>query len=60
MTPPSIPRSTGQRRPIAEVADKAMVFIFPDLNAGNNTYKAIQRPISATAIGPILRGLKNR
>ena len=43
--------------PNSEVAGQASVFIFPDLNAGNNTYKAIQRETGALAIGPMLQGL---
>lgn len=43
--------------PHSEVAGKASVFIFPDLNTGNNTYKAVQRETGALAIGPILQGL---
>jgi phosphate acetyltransferase len=43
--------------PNSEVAGKASVFIFPDLNTGNNTYKAVQRETGALAIGPILQGL---
>ncbi len=43
--------------PESEVAGKATVFIFPDLNAGNNTYKAVQRSAGAVAIGPVLQGL---
>jgi phosphate acetyltransferase len=43
--------------PDSEVAGKATVFIFPDLNTGNNTYKAVQRSSGAIAIGPILQGL---
>lgn len=39
------------------VAGKATVFIFPDLNTGNNTYKAVQRAADAIAIGPVLQGL---
>lgn len=39
------------------VAGKATVFIFPDLNTGNNTYKAVQRSAGAVAIGPVLQGL---
>ena len=35
----------------------ASVFIFPDLNTGNNTYKAVQRAANALAIGPVLQGL---
>jgi phosphate acetyltransferase len=43
--------------PGSEVAGRATVFIFPDLNAGNNTYKAVQRSAHAVAVGPILQGL---
>jgi phosphate acetyltransferase len=44
--------------PESEVAGHATVFIFPDLNTGNNTYKAVQRSAYAVAIGPVLQGLK--
>jgi phosphate acetyltransferase len=44
--------------PESEVAGRATVFIFPDLNTGNNLYKAVQRSANAVAIGPILQGLK--
>jgi phosphate acetyltransferase len=43
--------------PDSEVAGHATVFIFPDLNTGNNTYKAVQRSAGAVAIGPVLQGL---
>ena len=43
--------------PDSEVAGRATVFIFPDLNTGNNTYKAVQRSADAVAIGPVLQGL---
>jgi len=43
--------------PNSKVAGKATVFIFPDLNTGNNTYKAVQRSSGAIAIGPVLQGL---
>ena len=43
--------------PGSEVAGRATVFIFPDLNTGNNLYKAVQRSANAVAIGPILQGL---
>ena len=44
--------------PDSAVAGRATVFIFPDLNTGNNTYKAVQRSAHAVAIGPVLQGLK--
>lgn len=43
--------------PNSEVAGQASVLIFPDLNTGNNTYKAVQRETGALAIGPVLQGL---
>jgi phosphate acetyltransferase len=45
------------KMPTSEVAGRATVFIFPDLNTGNNTYKAVQRSAGAVAIGPVLQGL---
>lgn len=45
------------KMPNSEVAGQASVFIFPDLNTGNNTYKAVQRETGALAIGPMLQGL---
>lgn len=47
----------GKKMPDSKVAGKATVFIFPDLNTGNNTYKAVQRASGAVAIGPVLQGL---
>jgi phosphate acetyltransferase len=47
-----------QKMPGSEVAGRATVFIFPDLNTGNNTYKAVQRTSGAVAIGPVLQGLR--
>ncbi|MBU1659664.1 phosphate acetyltransferase [bacterium] len=44
--------------PNSKVAGEASVFIFPDLNTGNNTYKAVQRSSDAVAIGPVLQGLR--
>ena len=46
------------KMPNSKVAGHATVFIFPDLNTGNNTYKAVQRSSGAVAIGPVLQGLK--
>lgn len=51
---PSVGRS---KLPNSEVAGQATVLIFPDLNTGNNTYKAVQRETGALAIGPMLQGL---
>ncbi len=50
-------RVAKTKMPESEVAGQANVFIFPDLNTGNNTYKAVQRSSGAIAIGPILQGL---
>ena len=46
------------KMPDSQVAGHATVFIFPDLNTGNNTYKAVQRSSGAVAIGPVLQGLR--
>jgi phosphate acetyltransferase len=46
-----------KKMPESEVAGRATVFIFPDLNTGNNTYKAVQRETGAIAIGPVMQGL---
>jgi len=47
------------KMPGSDVAGRATVLIFPDLNTGNNTYKAVQRSAGAIAIGPVLQGLKH-
>ena len=44
--------------PESDVAGRATVFVFPDLNTGNNTYKAVQRSAGALAVGPVLQGLR--
>ncbi|MGL4340424.1 MAG: phosphate acetyltransferase [Rhodoglobus sp.] len=46
------------KMPESQVAGRATVFIFPDLNTGNNTYKAVQRSSGAVAMGPVLQGLR--
>jgi phosphate acetyltransferase len=51
------PITGKQKMPDSEVAGNASVLIFPDLNTGNNTYKAVQRETGAIAIGPMLQGL---
>ncbi len=45
------------KSPDSVVAGRATVFVFPDLNTGNNTYKAVQRAANAVAMGPVLQGL---
>jgi phosphate acetyltransferase len=52
------PGVAASKLPGSEVAGQASVLIFPDLNTGNNTYKAVQRSARAVAIGPILQGLR--
>lgn len=47
----------SKKMPGSPVAGRATVFVFPDLNTGNNTYKAVQRSAGAIAIGPVLQGL---
>ncbi len=54
----AIDASVGSKKlPESSVAGQATVFIFPDLNTGNNTYKAVQRSAGAIAVGPVLQGL---
>lgn len=54
----AVDKEVGQKKmPGSEVAGQASVLIFPDLNTGNNTYKAVQRETGAIAIGPVLQGL---
>jgi len=52
------PEVARTKLPNSSVAGRATVFIFPDLNTGNNTYKAVQRSAHAIAIGPVLQGLR--
>ncbi|MCR5562230.1 MAG: phosphate acetyltransferase, partial [Desulfovibrio sp.] len=51
------PTVARTKMPDSPVAGRATVFIFPDLNTGNNSYKAVQRAANAIAIGPVLQGL---
>ncbi len=51
------PTVAATKMPDSDVAGRATVLIFPDLNTGNNTYKAVQRSAGAIAIGPVLQGL---
>ncbi|MFD2688031.1 phosphate acetyltransferase [Streptomyces phyllanthi] len=52
------PTVAATKLPDSEVAGQATVLIFPDLNTGNNTYKAVQRSAGAIAVGPVLQGLR--
>ncbi|MFB7587302.1 phosphate acetyltransferase [Streptomyces sp. NPDC056169] len=52
------PSVAATKLPGSEVAGQATVLIFPDLNTGNNTYKAVQRSAGAVAVGPVLQGLR--
>ncbi|WP_328719363.1 phosphate acetyltransferase [Streptomyces sp. NBC_00247] len=52
------PTVAATKMPESQVAGQATVLIFPDLNTGNNTYKAVQRSAGAVAVGPVLQGLR--
>ncbi|WP_155374491.1 phosphate acetyltransferase [Catellatospora vulcania] len=52
------PSVAATKLPGSEVAGRATVLIFPDLNTGNNTYKAVQRSAGAVAVGPVMQGLR--
>ncbi|GLY23011.1 phosphate acetyltransferase [Micromonospora sp. NBRC 101691] len=52
------PQVAATKLPESLVAGRATVFVFPDLNTGNNTYKAVQRSAGAVAVGPVMQGLR--
>jgi phosphate acetyltransferase len=52
------PSVAATKLPGSDVAGRASVLVFPDLNTGNNTYKAVQRSAGAVAVGPVLQGLR--
>lgn len=54
----STPSVAASKAPNSPVAGKATVFVFPDLNTGNTTYKAVQRSANVVSIGPMLQGLR--
>ena len=59
MTPPlSVATTILSTVPNSAVAGRATVFIFPDLNTGNTTYKAVQRSADCVSVGPMLQGLR--
>ena len=49
---------SASKAPNSPVAGKATVFVFPDLNTGNTTYKAVQRSADLVSIGPMLQGMR--
>jgi phosphate acetyltransferase len=55
-----MPDVAKAKAPGNPVAGRATVFIFPDLNTGNTTYKAVQRSANVISIGPMLQGMKRR
>jgi phosphate acetyltransferase len=55
----AIPDVAAQKAPGSPVAGRATVFVFPDLNTGNTTYKAVQRSANLISIGPMLQGLRH-
>ena len=52
------PSVAASKMPDSPVAGRATVLIFPDLNTGNNTYKAVQRSADCVSVGPMLQGLR--
>ena len=54
----AIPDIARKKAPDSPVAGRATVFIFPDLNTGNTTYKAVQRSAKVVSVGPMLQGLR--
>lgn len=54
----AIAEVAAQKAPDSPIAGRATVFIFPDLNTGNTTYKAVQRSANVLSIGPILQGMR--
>ena len=54
----SVPDIGQKKAPGSPVAGQATVFVFPDLNTGNTTYKAVQRSANVVSVGPMLQGLR--
>ncbi|MEI6178355.1 MAG: phosphate acyltransferase, partial [Verrucomicrobiota bacterium] len=54
----AISEVAAAKAPDSPVAGNATIFIFPDLNTGNTTYKAVQRSANLVSIGPVLQGLR--
>jgi len=54
----TVPDVGKQKAPGSLVAGQATVLIFPDLNTGNTTYKAVQRSANVLSVGPMLQGLR--
>jgi phosphate acetyltransferase len=54
----SVKDVAASKAPNSKVAGQATVFVFPDLNTGNTTYKAVQRSANVISVGPMLQGLR--
>jgi phosphate acetyltransferase len=53
-----IPEVAAKKAPLSTIAGRCNILIFPDLNCGNTIYKATERLAGATAIGPLIQGLR--
>ncbi|MBT4030507.1 MAG: hypothetical protein HOF16_03210, partial [Campylobacteraceae bacterium] len=54
----AVDKTIGKKKlPNSKIAGESNVLIFPDLNTGNNIYKAVQKSSKAVAVGPVLQGL---
>ena len=56
--PATVPSVAKSKAPDSKVASQATVLVFPDLNTGNCTYKAVQRNANVLSVGPMLQGLR--
>src|SRR5690606_18172664 len=54
----TVPEVARSKAPNSALAGRATVLVFPDLNTGNSTYKAVQRSAGVVSVGPMLQGLR--